>query len=178
VPDPLLPLLLAAREGDDAALSELVRRTQPAIWRLCSSLGSGHDVEDLVQDTYLRALRSLGSFRAESPVLPWLLTIGRRACADQVRRRQRHRRLTERLERTADRSPDAGPGVPVDDVLDHLDADRRDAFVLTQLAGLRYDEAAAVLGCPIGTVRSRVARARADLLALLVDHGAAGTRTA
>ena len=49
-------------------------------------------------------------------------------------------------------------------LLDGLAPDRREAFVLTQLAGLSYDEAAQVAGCPIGTIRSRVARARADLL--------------
>ena len=55
--------------------------------------------------------------------------------------------------------------VGIDDLLDTLGTDRREAFVLTQLLGLSYEEAAVALGCPIGTVRSRVARARADLLA-------------
>ena len=53
------------------------------------------------------------------------------------------------------------------ELLLRLDPDRREAFALTQLAGLSYEEAAAVVGCPIGTIRSRVARARADLRALL-----------
>jgi RNA polymerase sigma-70 factor (ECF subfamily) len=53
----------------------------------------------------------------------------------------------------------------IDDLLDTLSTDRREAFVLTQLLGLSYEEAAVALECPIGTVRSRVARARADLLA-------------
>ena len=60
----------------------------------------------------------------------------------------------------------------VDDLLDVLDPDRREAFVLTQLVGLSYEEAAAVVGCPIGTIRSRVARARADLL-IAVSRAAA-----
>jgi RNA polymerase sigma-70 factor (ECF subfamily) len=57
-------------------------------------------------------------------------------------------------------------------VLDRLDPERREAFVLTQLIGLPYAEAAEVVGCPIGTIRSRVARARADLVEALVaaDH--------
>jgi RNA polymerase sigma-70 factor (ECF subfamily) len=50
-------------------------------------------------------------------------------------------------------------------LLDMIDPDRREAFVLTQVAGLSYDEAAVVLDCPVGTIRSRVARARADLVA-------------
>jgi RNA polymerase sigma-70 factor (ECF subfamily) len=61
--------------------------------------------------------------------------------------------------------PDAaGQGVVVTDLLARLDPDRREAFVLTQLLGLPYAEAAQVAGCPIGTIRSRVARARADLV--------------
>ncbi len=154
----------AAIEGDDVAFGVLVRATQPAVWRLCTSLGSPGVEEDLVQETYLRAIRSLPGFRFEVPFQGWLLSIARRVCADDVRRRTRQRRLADRLDRLA------GDVVTVDhesvdDLLDGLDPERRDAFVLTQVLGLSYDEAAQVMGCPIGTVRSRVARARADLAA-------------
>jgi len=66
--------------------------------------------------------------------------------------------------------------VDLDDVLAHLDDDRRSAFVLTQVLGMQYDEVAEVLDCPIGTVRSRVARARRDLVALMREPevGSAG----
>ena len=60
----------------------------------------------------------------------------------------------------------------VDDLLDGLDPDRREAFVLTQIVGLSYEDAAGVVGCPIGTIRSRVARARADLLAVVASADA------
>jgi RNA polymerase sigma-70 factor, ECF subfamily len=115
-----------------------------------------------VQETYLRALPALASFRGEVPVQAWLLSIARRVCADDVRRRRRARRLSARLDQmardTATSQPDS-----VDDLLDSLEPERRDAFVLTQVLGLSYEEAAEVMGCPIGTVRSRVARARAEL---------------
>lgn len=58
---------------------------------------------------------------------------------------------------------------------DDEDGDRREAFLLTQLRGLSYAEAAEVAGCPVGTIRSRVARARADLVAALEDGSAAAT---
>jgi RNA polymerase sigma-70 factor, ECF subfamily len=86
-------------------------------------------------------------------------------CADQVRRRQRQRRLFERVSRLTDvedRSPSTGDHSS--DLLSVLDPDRREAFVLTQLIGLSYEEAAAVADCAIGTIRSRVARARAELV--------------
>jgi RNA polymerase sigma-70 factor (ECF subfamily) len=155
----------AAREGDNVAVRELVRHTQPAIWRLCNVLGSPGEEDDLVQETYLRAFRSLSNYRGDAPIVAWLMTIARRVCADHVRSRVRQRRLVGVLAQEADDQWEAAPGNPTLELLDRIDPDRREAFVLTQVAGLSYDEAAVVLDCPIGTIRSRVARARADLVA-------------
>lgn len=167
-PDDLRPLLDAAREGDDHAVRELVRRTQPLVWRLCRALGSAGEVDDLVQETYLRALRSLPSYRGDAPVRSWLLSIGRHVCADHVRRRTRQRRLVERITRSASvPSGEVAGGADADALHEFVEAlgdDRREAFVLTQIVGLSYEEAADVVGCPIGTIRSRVARARLDLV--------------
>ena len=167
--DPLRRCAAAAAEGDNGAVAELVRRTEQAVWQLCAVLGSAGETEDLVQETYLRALRSLPRFRGEAPVRVWLLSIARHTCADHVRRRQRQRRLLDRLTIEAGCAGDVvdAPVVPSTELLLQLDPDRREAFALTQLAGLSYEEAAGVVGCPIGTIRSRVARARADLRALL-----------
>ncbi len=161
--DPLRRVLEAAAEGDNVAVSELVRSTQERVLRVCRSLGSPGDEEDLAQETYLRALRSLHSYRGDAPVLVWLLSIARHVCADHVRRRQRHRRLVDRITRYTT-APSAPADQHLDELLEVLDDDRREAFVLTQLVGLSYEEAAGVIGCPIGTVRSRVARARAALM--------------
>ncbi|MFZ4718398.1 MAG: sigma-70 family RNA polymerase sigma factor [Ilumatobacteraceae bacterium] len=160
--DPIRHLAEAAIEGDDVAFAALVRATQPAVWRLCTALGSPGVEEDLVQETYLRVIKALPGFRFEVPVQAWLLSIARRVCADDVRRRTRRRRLHDRLEGFAQDVVQLDHH-SVDDLLDGLAPDRRDAFVLTQVLGLSYEEAAEVMGCPIGTVRSRVARARADL---------------
>lgn len=162
-PDPLRSLLAAAVEGDDIAFGELVRQAQPAVWKVCHALGSVGEVEDLVQETFLRAVRAASTYRGEAPVLVWLLAIARRACADDVRRRTKQRDLVQRLGcLRQDTVFEAGGDVR--ELLAELDDDRREAFVLTQLVGLSYEDAAGVLGCPIGTVRSRVARARAVLL--------------
>jgi len=164
--DPLRPIVDAAMQGDDVALGELVRQTQSAVWQVCVALGSPGEVDDLVQDTYVRAFGGLGRYRGDAPVRVWLLAIARHVCADHVRRRQRRRRLLDRVAwHPADRAVPA-PDV-LDDLLGALAADRREAFVLTQLVGLSYEEAAVVVGCPIGTIRSRVARARGDLIAMV-----------
>jgi RNA polymerase sigma-70 factor (ECF subfamily) len=81
----------------------------------------------------------------------------------------RQRRRNEQLAATASRHIDVGEVTELSSLIEQLDADRRDAFIATQVLGLPYAEAAAVLDCPIGTVRSRVARARADLIKALDD---------
>lgn len=70
---------------------------------------------------------------------------------------------------------DVAEQVEVQALLSHLDTDRRTSFVLTQLIGLSYEEAAQVCSCPVGTIRSRVARARADLIEALNADGAASS---
>ncbi|MEP7046766.1 MAG: sigma factor [Ilumatobacteraceae bacterium] len=164
VDDQLRALVDAAVQGDNVAVRELVRRTQPVIWRLCNVLGSPGEEDDLVQETYLRAFRSLSTYRGDAPIAAWLMSIARRVCADHVRGRVRQRRVMGALTRSLEENWVAAPGNPTWGLLDSIDPDRREAFVLTQVAGLSYDEAAVVLDCPIGTIRSRVARARADLL--------------
>lgn len=168
-------LALLARDGDQGALAELVGISQHDVRTVCTHLGDPDTVDDLVQETYVRAFRSLPGFRNDGTARSWLLTIARHTCADATRRRIRRRRWIGRAE-----VPELGTTddrwTEIDDLVDRLDHDRRDAFVLTQLVGLPYAEAAEVCGCPIGTIRSRVARARIDLLAALDDeHGETGS---
>lgn len=161
----LAALATAAAEGDQRALGDLLREVQPAVWRLCRALGSPTDPDDLTQDALLAFVRALPRWRGDGSVVAYALVIARRTCADNVRRRHRHRRLTTRLE--AERRSDGHldhDSHDVQDLLATLDRDRREAFVLTQVVGLSYEEAAAVVDVPVGTIRSRVARARADLM--------------
>lgn len=160
--DHVTDLLLAARDGDGAALEQFVRAMQKDVWRFCAGLVGAAGADDAAQETFLRAWRSAGTFRAEGSGRAWVLTLARRTCADHLTRRRRHPLPT-------DLAPDGvvadiSDGVAADDLVARLDPDRRAAFVLTQLLGLRYEEAAEVCGCPVGTIRSRVARARDDLM--------------
>jgi RNA polymerase sigma-70 factor, ECF subfamily len=162
--DDLTVLAQAAAEGDDRALNELVLATQAKVHRLCVRLGSVTDAEDLTQETYLRALKALPRYRSDAPVIVWLLSIARHVCADHVRRKVRRAEIDQRYPaRFAPSPPDHR--IVVDDLVARLDPDQASAFVLTQELGLSYEEAAAVCDCPIGTIRSRVARARATLVA-------------
>lgn len=161
--DELTLAALRARAGDQHAAGEFVRRSQADVWRLCAHLGSRADADDLTQETYARAFGALHRFAGRSSARTWLLSIGRRVCADAIRTR---RPVTP----VAELSPVSPASDPADTVslrilLDSLDPNYREAFVLTQVLGLSYPEAADVIGCPVGTIRSRVARARDALVA-------------
>jgi RNA polymerase sigma-70 factor (ECF subfamily) len=170
--DELTAVALRARRGDATAAAAFVRATQADVWRLCAHLGSPAAADDLTQDTYARAFASLHRFLGRSSARTWLLSIARRACADAVRSAQRERRLALPPPGLA---PDPAVSVTVRALLAELEPDRREAFVLTQIVGLSYAEAADVCSCPVGTIRSRVARARADLVDALGDQSRAGT---
>ncbi len=167
--DDLTRLFVDARDGDRLALASAIRATQADVWRFVASLVGRDDADDVTQDAYLRMCRALPRFRAESSARTWLLVIARRACVDLLRRRGREQR------RAASRDPDrrleaeAGPevSVPLDAMVRALASERRDAFVLTQLLGCSYDDAATICDVPVGTIRSRVARAREDLVSAL-----------
>ena len=172
--DELERFAVDAATGDPLAAAALVRATQTEVWRLCAALGDRDSADDLTQETYLRAFAALHRFEGRSSLRTWLLAIARRVCADAIRA-SRRRRLTlvgddiDLAALTADDGIGDGVGeaVAVADALARLAPDRREAFALTQVLGLSYAEAADVVGCPVGTIRSRVARARADLVAAL-----------
>lgn len=160
-------LALRAGAGDAAALAELVRATQSEVWRFTAALIDPASADDLTQETFLRAFKALPSFEGRSSARTWLLGIARRTCADHLRAVVRRRRLDARLAAQAVTdlpAPDAAHRLGTADLLAGLSDERRTAFVLTQVLGLSYAEAAEVEDVPVGTIRSRVARARDELV--------------
>ena len=174
---------MAARDGDPVAVAAFVRATQADVWRLCAALVDSQSADDLTQECYLRALKALPGFAGRSTVRTWLLGIARRTCADHLRKLSRYRRLDARL-RINTRPEAVAPheSVAIADLLDRLPPARRTAFVLTQLAGLSYAEVAEIEKVAVGTIRSRVARARSELISLYslpcdVEQPLNGTRS-
>ena len=167
----------AAGRGDRAALAAFVRATQGDVYRFLLHLGGRGDTEDLAQETYLRAIGALPDFAGRSSARTWLLSIARHVAADAVRGASRRPRTTgvedwEALVVPATMTRGgADEAVLVRALVAALDTDRREAFVLTQMLGLSYEDTAQVCGCPVGTVRSRVSRARQDLVAALDEFG-------
>ncbi|MER5640980.1 sigma-70 family RNA polymerase sigma factor [Kitasatospora sp. NPDC002227] len=168
---------LAARGGDPAAVERFVRATRADVRRFVAHLtGEPQAADDLTQDTYLRALRSLPRFEGRSSARTWLLAIARRTVVDRYRLAACRRKLldTDDWQSAAEKVQPGGlpgfeEGIALGELLDALPAERRDAFVLTTLVGLPYEEVAQLTGCLVGTVRSRVSRARGALIRQLGD---------
>jgi RNA polymerase sigma-70 factor, ECF subfamily len=159
---------IRARDGDRSALDELVRRTIADVHRYCGALVDAPSADDLTQQTYLKVVQSLPRLRDDAAAGAWILSIARHTCIDEIRRRQRRRELeSPGLFIDPPQRSDLQEHVAVGQLLAELDRERREAFVLTQILGLTYDEVADAIGCPIGTVRSRVYRARADLVTMV-----------
>ena len=153
-------LIARWQRGDERAASMLVERHAEAVSRYVASLGIRSHGQDLVQDTFVRAFGSIGSFRGDSSLRTWLFTIARRLVADARRAERRQREVGEVQEGDASTEYDA---------LDHLIADesrqrmheaigrlsptQREVFVLRVSEGLSYREIAAVVGTTEGAAR-------------------------
>ena len=177
--DPDRALVEAAAGGSREAFDELVRRHQGAMITLARVLTSGRgDAEDLAQDVFVRAWRSIGGFRGESTFKTWLHRVAINTIRTSQSRQGRLMRVFTPRDRDEDRPADPASGEePVDATLARrqvivralatLPEELRVAVTLRDMQGLDYKEIAAALDVPIGTVESRIFRARQKLKPLL-----------
>jgi RNA polymerase sigma-70 factor (ECF subfamily) len=162
-------LLRAHAEGDRDAFTVLVRRHRDRLWAVAlRTLGDREEAADALQEALISAYRSAGRFRGDSAVTTWLHRIVVNACLDRIRRR--NVRPTVPLTDTEPRpvAPvDSDTALDVRAALAQLPVEQRTALVLVDVQGYPVAEAAAILGVAEGTVKSRCARGRARLAALL-----------
>lgn len=154
-----------ARDGDNNALTEFVVTIQTDVWRFCAHLTRVDEADDLAQEALLRIVANLHRWE-RGPVMTWALGVTRNVCYEHLRRRYR-RRTDPVAEPTSPPVADHAGLVDVRQLLAELPLEQREAILLTQLIGLPYAEAAEIAGCPIGTIRSRVARGRDTLAQFL-----------
>ncbi|WP_231985284.1 RNA polymerase sigma factor SigC [Mycobacterium sp. E796] len=163
-------LALAAARGNERALEAFIKATQQDVWRFVTYLSDANSADDLTQETFLRAIGAIERFSGRSSARTWLLAIARRVVADHIRYAQSRPRTASAADPAHFHSGDRNDRgfedlVEVTTMIANLTTEQREALLLTQLLGLPYADAAAVCGCPVGTIRSRVARARDALLA-------------
>jgi RNA polymerase sigma-70 factor (ECF subfamily) len=148
--------------------------------------GNDHDAEDVVQESYLRALKFFAGFRGENG-RPWLLTIVRNTCYTWLRQNRMGELTTDieeevQLADTTSVDPEAillaaARAESVQRALQELPIEFREIVILRELEGLSYKEIAEIAAIPVGTVMSRLARARARLQKLLSEPGLTEART-
>jgi RNA polymerase sigma-70 factor (ECF subfamily) len=171
-------LIAAARAGDRAATERLLRLHQPQIHAVCRRItGNDADALDATQEALIAVVRGLPRFDGRAKFSTWCYRIATNACLDELRRRRRRpvvglpdhdgmpiepvdARAGERIDAIAERDE-------LDAALGELPIEFRAAVVLRDLCQLDYAEIATVLDIPAGTVRSRIARGRAQLAELL-----------
>ena len=148
-----------------AAFEELVRDHQADVYRLALRfVRDPPTAEDVTQEAFVHAFRSLRRFRGGSKFSTWLFRITRNCAVDAIRRRER-RRSYERAALAPD-IPIQEPSLraALEEAIEDLPADLREPFVLIEVLGLSYAEASVVLGSPAGTLKSRMHRARGLLM--------------
>jgi len=154
-----------AARGDGDAFAAVCRALQGDVWRYCHALTGDRELAfEAAQETFLRAVTAIRRFRGDGPVRVWFLVLARRAVAEVLRRERRAPLPTPEGAAPEHHVPDATGRIAVEELVMQLPPDLRQAFVLTQLLGLSYEDAARVADCPVGTIRSRVYRSRSRLI--------------
>ncbi|MCO6046718.1 RNA polymerase sigma factor [Aeoliella sp. ICT_H6.2] len=170
-------LALRARGGDQSAVRRLVERHQAMVLRLCERmLGNRHDAEDVVQESFVRALRSLAKWDSTRALRPWLLAIAANRCRTALTKRKP---LPCDQQVLADELPARRDGSQrlkqlteeVELALADLRPEYRQAFELFHYEQLAYAEIAEVLSVPVGTVKTWIHRARQETATRLIRRG-------
>ena len=188
--DDLAAIIERARTGDGRAFEDLARREERALYRHAARIvGPGPDAEDVVQDAFISAWRGIRSFEGTS-FRAWLFRIVTNRALDKMRSRKRRAELP--LEPSEDEeviwAEPAAPGpdlielaasqealAAVESALEHVPAEQRAALLLRDVEGFAYEEIALMTGVEIGTVKSRIHRARVSVRNTLITRGWRGS---
>lgn len=165
-------VITAARAGDERAFESIVRMNIDAVYgHALRFFGDAHAAEDATQEVFVKVFRSLDAFDGRSALSTWMYRITRNVCLDMVRS-GRHRPVpvdpvTLDVSSVRDFADDVVESRTVEAAIRSLPPEEREALGAVTLFGLSYEDAASTLGVPVGTVKSRVFRARRALTAML-----------
>ncbi|MGN1098221.1 MAG: RNA polymerase sigma factor, partial [Clostridia bacterium] len=164
------------KKGDEKAFEQLVRENQNKIYAVClNMLKNSHDAQDAAQETFIKAYRGLSAFMGESRVDTWLTRIAVNTCLDMIRKRRDTVNIDDSLDAASEETPEteSEKNTRVEAVrkaVRELPPDMRAVVVLRDIEGHSYEDVAQMLNINIGTVRSRLFRAREKLKNLLLEN--------
>ena len=168
-------LVKRAQDGDEAAFTEIVKRYQRDVYRVAFGLvRNAADADDLAQETFVRAYRALGTFRVGEPLRPWLsrIAVNQAYSLFRLRRRRPEVPIEPLVEAGQQWASEDDPEAEaagrertrhIEAAFAELSEEHRAVLALRVVRDLSYDEMAAALEVPVGTVMSRLSRARAEL---------------
>lgn len=170
MPDDVPELVRRSLSGEQSAMTALVDRFSGEVFGLCyRMLGHRQDAEDIAQESFVRALRSLAQWDSQREFRPWLLAIAANRCRSMLAARRNLPKPSCEVEELPDERSlreEQHLGEEVALAIGRLREEYRQAFVLYHEQQLNYAEIAEVLDCPVGTVKTWVRRARREL----ADH--------
>lgn len=170
---------LFSRKSRAEAFEELAAEQEKRVYAVClHMMGNRDDAMDCAQESMLRAFRGYSSFRGEARASTWLIRIAMNVCLDELRKRKKVVSLDQMRENVGFDPPDPGKGIYekleekerkrlLREGLKQMPDEARALIVLRDMEGMAYDEIAVLLSLPLGTVKSRISRAREKLCGIL-----------
>lgn len=181
-------LLEKAKKGDVEAFEQLIAGYQKRVFNIAlKMIGNPEDASELAQETFIRVFKSIGKFKEESLFSTWIYRIATNICLDELRKRKGKKEISLdediKLENgeVSRQIEDTGPSPEavaernelrrkVNDAIGLLTEEHRLVIIMRDIQGFSYEEIAKITGCPEGTVKSRINRARQSLKQLLKDR--------
>ena len=183
-------LIERCMRNDAAAFDEVVSRFKNKVYSyILRMVGSEQDAEDITQEVFIRMYTSLASFRSQASLNTWLFRIASNLCIDHYRRGKKHQNVAYSLDEPIDGDDSAQTrelpdttydpyrlleqgemSTQIEQALAKMPEKLRSVILLHDIEGLQYDEIAQVVGCPLGTVKSRLFNARTQLRELLSTY--------
>lgn len=181
-------LVNKAKNGNIAAFEELITAHEVKIYNIAYRMfHNEEDAKDLSQEIFIKVFENIGKFKGNSSFSTWLYRIATNTCIDELRRRKGKETYSIDAEVETDEGnmkreySDLKPNpeemainkevsIQIQNAMDHLSEEHKTAIILRDLQGLEYNEISEILECSLGTVKSRISRARRQLIELLVKQ--------
>ncbi|MDI6600849.1 MAG: RNA polymerase sigma factor [Thermoanaerobacteraceae bacterium] len=162
---------------DKDAFQILMQKYARKIYNTCYRLVGGYEAEDISQEVFLKIYKNIDKFKGSSDISTWIYKITVNTCREYWRKNKAYDKRVELKENIIMNDSNVDKGIINDELkkyigkaLVSMDMDKREALILRDINGLSYDEISKILGVPVGTVKSRIARGREYIKKFLEDR--------